>query len=83
MQPGNTGASIFRAVDAAGASHVLKVHGVLSAMVDPAKMERQNRIYVGQQYLPRELLCVRPILRLRISADSPALQALPFALPHR
>jgi hypothetical protein len=54
MHHGNTGASIFRALDAAGQASVLKLHGVVTPMVSAGKLGQLSGLYKGKRYLVRD-----------------------------
>ena len=54
MHQGNTGASIFRALDAAGEASVLKLHGVVTSMVSAGKLAQTLQLYRERRYLSHE-----------------------------
>ena len=64
MHTGNTGASLFLAVDAAGESSVLKLHGVVTPMVSAGKLGQLLQLYRGRRYLGHEMLLARALTSL-------------------
>lgn len=54
MHQGNTGASVFRALDAAGEASVLKLHGVVTSMVSAGKLAQTLQLYRERRYLSHE-----------------------------
>ena len=55
MHPGNTGASVFLATDGSGQQAVLKMHGIVSSMVSPGKLNQLVVLYRGRHYMGDEL----------------------------
>ena len=61
MHHGNTGASIFRALDANGEASVLKLHGIVTSMVSAGKVGQLLHLYRGKRYLSHEMLLARAL----------------------